>query len=710
MSGRPQRQRHAPQRFGTFASAAQAEDLEAPSQSSEEEQEAAPRQRGKAPAAGRRRRVQESEDEEAEEESEGSEAEPPPRKRGRKQAAAAEEESEEGSDEDSSGEEEAAAAPPRQARRQPRFVPPPPKEPRSGSDMLGLLFACPALIDALLEPDGLRPVTLVARDAAHLAAALGASTADMSDLWCQLARRVDPRLAASGAAVALPQALEVVQRAVRADPARHQRLRTTDAEKEYRVTRGELKGLPFTTEYSYSFWASSIKMFSKLDVLAIAHRKWGTMAVLDEERAAAAAKSSRAKASREAQRDRREQQLVKALQKAGLAGPKSRSHSRNMRRRLKAFLKKGQGSVQELVQSAQREQEAEEGRLKRQHELFARLHEEGLDSERWGTAVQRYIGGQAGRQTLEQAVEAAKAAKQQVNDREARRTRITELFTQQGLAAFLPQQNAWGGQWGGYYGNYSRVSGHIDYVERGQGSEDAVLAAAQALQAREQARVAREARILELLAAEGLQPHYNFCYDYVQNGNGSEEEALAAARAAGERQAARAARQARITELLEAEGLQHLAFLCDAYVARGQGSEEEAMQRAREAAQAEAALQARREALEAALQAEGMALDGDVELAAAVYRFVDLGAGTLAEALVGAQAAHQAVQERAQRREQLTALMAAEGLSLVDWEWRLPGLRLYLQTGGGNKTAEEFVAQARAMSQPAPAGLQAYAV
>ena len=225
--------------------------------------------------------------------------------------------------------------------------------------------------DALLEPDGLRPVTLVARDAAHLASALGARAPDMADLWCQLARRVDPRLAAAGTAVALPQggwagaglaggwwggaclpaalgcvtfpwpvqpaplfgscqlaqphpcpappspaALEVVQRAVRSDPAGHQRLRTTDggccwstatlvgmraaqdacaaawatlvtvvliespagcsaspaaphfhpaacclaaAEKEYRVTRNELKGLPYATEVSYSFWANTIK-------------------------------------------------------------------------------------------------------------------------------------------------------------------------------------------------------------------------------------------------------------------------------------------------------------------------------------------------------------------------------------------------------------------------------------------------------------------
>lgn len=68
------------------------------------------------------------------------------------------------------------------------------------------------------------------------------------------------------------------------------------------------------------------------------------------------------------------------------------------------------------------------------------------------------------------------------------------------------------------------------------------------------------------------------------------------------------------------------------------------------------------------------------------------------------------MQQRAQRREQLSALMAAEGLVLGDWEWRLPGLRLYLQTGGGDLAPEEFVAQARALSQLAPAGVQAYAV
>ncbi len=76
---------------------------------------------------------------------------------------------------------------------------------------------------------------------------------------------------------------------------------------------------------------------------------------------------------------------------------------------------------------------------------------------------------------------------------------------------------------------------------------------------------------------------------------------------------------------------------------------------------------------------------------------------------------HLAAQQRAQRREELEALMSAEGLALGDWEWRLAGLRTYLVHGGGSKTPEEYVAQARAMSQPAAAALaqalpQPYAV
>lgn len=92
-----------------------------------------------------------------------------------------------------------------------------------------------------------------------------------------------------------------------------------------------------------------------------------------------------------------------------------------------------------------------------------RLKEEGLDSERWGAVAQSYISGQT-RQTLNQAVAAIKAAKQEVTDRDARRTRITELFTQQGLQEFLPQQHAWGANWGGMGGERTACCGVVQVL------------------------------------------------------------------------------------------------------------------------------------------------------------------------------------------------------------------------------------------------------
>lgn len=83
-----------------------------------------------------------------------------------------------------------------------------------------------------------------------------------------------------------------------------------------------------------------------------------------------------------------------------------------------------------------------------------RLREEGLQAELWGTTAQLYIAGGAGGQSLEQAVAAIQAAKAEVAGREGRRNRITELLTNEGLQAYLPEQFGWGAGagWGGYYG------------------------------------------------------------------------------------------------------------------------------------------------------------------------------------------------------------------------------------------------------------------
>lgn len=72
----------------------------------------------------------------------------------------------------------------------------------------------------------------------------------------------------------------------------------------------------------------------------------------------------------------------------------------------------------------------------------------------------------------------------------------------------------------------------------------AVLEAARTLLAERQAREERRAHMAELLEAEGLGQYIVACNRYVQDGTGSEAEALAAARAMGEAAAARAARRA----------------------------------------------------------------------------------------------------------------------------------------------------------------------
>ena len=251
MSSRPKRSHKAPKRFGAFASpeAQVSEAEQTPSlrhalhrsglmprpalQEVEELEEAAPLKRGRRAVA-------------VDSESEGELAAGQPSE---------EEEESEGSGQEDEEEERPAA---RRPAKRPRaaaaaaavevYVPAPPAEPRPRSDMLSLLFACPALIgervqetglgcvldasslcpvaaacralswdpvsctlvcfpsslfpllvstaDALLEADGLRTISLVARDAANLAVALGVSGAEAAPLWRQMARRCEPGLGA----------------------------------------------------------------------------------------------------------------------------------------------------------------------------------------------------------------------------------------------------------------------------------------------------------------------------------------------------------------------------------------------------------------------------------------------------------------------------------------------------------------------------------
>ncbi|PRW58292.1 hypothetical protein C2E21_2809 [Chlorella sorokiniana] len=594
------------------------EELNAMSESSMEEREAAA-------APGQRRRMPMSEDEGEGEESEDMEAKPPPGKRARTRADAAEEED---------GTEE-----------QPCNV------------LLLLLSTCPPLVDALVEPDALRPVTLVARDAAHLAAALGARTADMAPLWCQLAKRLDPK-GDSEKLPALPQALSMVQCAVRADPTRNQQMRAADAEKRYCVTRSDLHSL-----LGRSISASS---FRTLDVLAIAHRKWGTMERVEQERAAAAAERRRAKAVQKQQSSQQKRAAAAAAAAAVSAAP----HQDD-----------GVSPWRLEYQKAEAERQA------RRKELTSRLLQECMYSELESLTAKRYING-TGRKTVDAVVAALKKAKRKAGSklrtRAERCARITDLFTTNGLEGYLPSFQGPVG--------YSDVQGLAAYIEKGEGSAEAVLSAAKWRQNEERARDAREARITELLAAEGLEEFADhcFCEQYVELNMGCEESTLEMVRLEAAMKQAQAARRARVKELVAAEGLAEQRHMFSDYIQYERGALEEILAAAREQKQLYARAPEREAAVKAALEAEGIAWSDTAR--EYTFSYVNWGRGTQAEAVEAARNAEQ----RAQRREQLAALMAADGFKLRKWVLRLPSLSDYL-AGEGSTTAQDIVAQVRVM-------------
>ncbi len=146
----------------------------------------------------------------------------------------------------------------------------------------------------------------------------------------------------------------------------------------------------------------------------------------------------------------------------------------------------------------------------------------------------------------------------------------------------------------------------------------AVLAAARALHASERAKEQRRGAARAALEAEGLQTYDSFYLlpslrGFVERDEGGVEQLVAAARQLRQQAEEQQARRERIEELLTAEGLPRHAPLqeVNAFV-HGEGSEADALAAARaaahKAAQQLAARQQRQAALLAALAAEGIAL------------------------------------------------------------------------------------------------------
>ncbi|PSC73995.1 hypothetical protein C2E20_2765 [Micractinium conductrix] len=649
MSSRPKRSHKAPERFGAFASPE--------AQEVEELEEAAPLKRGRRAVA-------------VDSESEGELAAGQPSE---------EEEESEGSGQEDEEEERRAA---RRPAKRPRaaaaaavevYVPAPPAEPRPRGDMLSLLFACPALIDALLEADGLRTISLVARDAANLAVALGVSGAEAAPLWRQMARRCEPGLGADANA---EQVRAAILRGIRGDIARKEVVNKSTAQGEFRLTQKELGALPFTTRPNPLFHdAPSVKMYNKLEVLAVAHRKHGSAAGLAAAKAAAGVKSAKATQTRKSNEEARKQRMEEALASAGLPGSRSHAHS-DHRPLIKAFVKHNKGTPASVVAAIKKHKVQEAAIAERRGKLTVGLRNEGLLDELWRPPAQAYVLGDT-KQSVAQVAAMLRAEKEA---RERQRS-VGALLAAEGLQDYR-----------------FRVPSLLRaFVSDGEGSAEAVVAEARARRATDEACTARRTAIFARLEAEGLQGRRSedSVQAYIRSGEGSEEEVVAAARAAAAATAAAAqardARRTRMTDLLAAEGLQRYAIGYEApalwsYITSGEGSEEAALAAAREAAAANEALQARERGLLARLQAEGIAECHRVGVPA-VHRFVSRGEGSEEAAAAAVREAAQRAQQREARCASVTAALAAVGQTYASLRWHVPALEAYVRTGEGSEAA-----------------------
>ncbi|PSC75463.1 splicing factor 3B subunit 3-like [Micractinium conductrix] len=148
--------------------------------------------------------------------------------------------------------------------------------------------------DALLEADGLRTISLVALDAANLAAlgARGAAVAPDGSAMPEL-----------GAVATDEQVCNAILRGIRGDIARKEVLNKSTAQGEFRLTQKEL----------------GVRS-NKLDVLAVAHRRFCCEAGLAASKAAVGVKSAKATHTRKSNEEARKLEMEAALCAIGLSG------------------------------------------------------------------------------------------------------------------------------------------------------------------------------------------------------------------------------------------------------------------------------------------------------------------------------------------------------------------------------------------------------
>ncbi|KAL4448128.1 hypothetical protein ABPG75_005347 [Micractinium tetrahymenae] len=390
--------------------------------------------------------------------------------------------------------------------------------PTAGRDTIfaarAALHACPELLDLILEPDGLRSITLLARDAASLAIALCARTDDCAEVWRQLARqtnagdRVGDNMPAAGA-------LEVVKAAVAADPARFRSICQTSAKKEYRLSDSDLARLVHTTRPNPHYRSSApMKLFCALDCMLLAHAKYGSEAGVEAARQKAQHAADKAKATATDKVTRRRDGMHGLLADLGLDPARFRyQHS------VREYVDHGRGDPAAIAEAIKQQEDVARAREQRRKALLQRLEQEGLAAEMRSTDAMRYLNSIGG---------AAPGA--------------------------APKKKGKGGGGGGSSGagtsgaasaagvapavaapTAAAAAGAAAEAPEGVDTElEAVVQAIKQEAAARAARAARSARIMQLLQAEGLGAYtYSKAVQrFISMGAGTEELALEDARTA----------------------------------------------------------------------------------------------------------------------------------------------------------------------------------
>ncbi|PRW60209.1 hypothetical protein C2E21_0749 [Chlorella sorokiniana] len=558
------RERRKPQLFGCFGVPDQAEEPE-PQQA-----------------------VSDAEEEEQEEEQ-------PLRKRSRRQRrraadSEAEEEEEEGAPAAAAGRgggggrsvTKRTARQPRKQRQQQQEALPPPAQPLSSADFVGALHACPTLIDMILQADGLRTPTLLARDAANLAVALCATSEQMDGAWRTLAARA---AGAEGFAGTTEEAMAAAQAAVKADPARRQRCTTTTAKQDYRLSDKDLEGLEYVTRDNPIFWsAAPTRLYRVLDCLAIAHRKYGDLAGIQAVKAKTAERGQKVKATRQGNTQRRTQEMEAAMQAQGLNSWRYRKHAG-----VTGFIKHGRGTAAEVAAGLKKIEDKEAQAAQRRVQLAERLQQEGLSAVEWRfvPAAERFIAGE-GKETLASAVAAVKKEKAVREECSQRSEALRSRLEKEGLLSDNTYFSA--EEYMQFY-----ITGARSYIATGEGSMASIVKSARAErkakaqqkesakqreqqveERREQARAALEEAGIDWDGHELYE--VPALYSFVHQGKGCEEDFMPAAHAFMQRQAERQARRAHFDALMQGAGLNDVAYrytiAAQRYLETGEGDDE----------------------------------------------------------------------------------------------------------------------------------------